>query len=54
LGNAQQLALGMKLNHTDVKFRDATLDSLLGLLAFASYHQVQGVVWIAISIMMLV
>jgi hypothetical protein len=32
LGNAQQLALGMKLNHTDVKFRDATLDSLAFLL----------------------
>jgi hypothetical protein len=27
---------------------------LLGLLAFASYHQVHGVVWIAISIMTLV
>jgi hypothetical protein len=43
----------MKLNHTDVKFRDAMLDSLAFLLLLV-ITRFKGVVWIAISIMMLV
>ncbi len=45
LGNAQQLALGMKLTHTDVKFRDATLDSLAFLLLSYSLNHVQAPYW---------
>jgi hypothetical protein len=53
LGNAQQLALGRKLMHTDVKFRDATLASLAFLLLLF-ITRFKGAVWIAILTMMLV